>query len=146
MKQQGTGISAETEKLPSTLFKGTINLLLRLTNKTEERELPEIYHRWANSNKNEFRTVLQEVFDQNALLLGLPEPVATPDLALTISSLKFASADEDDLEQGLQPFAVAYHSQKTLAEQAALNSLHDLLYLGTPQLADLWAMKAANKL
>ena len=146
LKQQGAGISAETEKLPSTLFKGTINLLLRLTNKTEERELPEIYHRWANSNKNEFRTVLQEVFDQNALLLGLPEPVATPDLALTISSLKFASADEDDLEQGLQPFAVAYHSQKTLAEQAALNSLHDLLYLGTPQLADLWAMKAANKL
>ena len=146
LKQQGAGISAETEKLPSTLFKGTINLLLRLTNKTEEKDLPEIYHRWANSNKREFRTVLQEVFDQNAMLLGLPEPVATPDLALTISSLKFASADEDDLEQGLQPFAVAYHSQKTLAEQAALNSLHDLLYMGTPQLTDLWAMKAANKL
>ena len=146
LKQQGAGISGETEKSPSTLFKGTINLLLRLTNKTEEKELPEIYHRWANSNKKEFRTVLQEVFDQNALLLGLPEPIATPDLALTISSLKFASADEDDLEQGLQPFAVAYHSQKTLAEQAALNSLHDLLYMGTPQLTDLWAMKAANKL
>ena len=146
LKQQGAGISAETEKLPSTLFKGTINLLLRLTNKAEEKDLPEIYHRWANSNKREFRTVLQEVFDQNAMLLGLPEPVATPDLALTISSLKFASADEDDLEQGLQPFAVAYHSQKTLAEQAALNSLHDLLYMGTPQLTDLWAMKAANKL
>ena len=146
LKQQGAGISAETEKLPSTLFKGTINLLLRLTNKADEKDLPEIYHRWANSNKKEFRTVLQEVFDQNAILLGLPEPVATPDLALTIASLKFASADEDDLEQGLQPFAVAYHSQKTLAEQAALNGLHDLLYLGTPQLTDLWAMKAANKL
>ena len=66
--------------------------------------MPKIYHRWANSNKKEFRTVLQEVFDQNALLLGLPEPVATPDLALTISSLKFTSADKDDLEQGLQPF------------------------------------------
>ena len=27
-----------------------------------------------------------------------------------------------------------------------MNSLHGLPYLGTPQLADLWAMKAANKL
>ena len=146
LRQQGAGISGETTKLPSSHFKGTINLLLRLTSKNDESDLPEIYHRWANSNKKEFRAVLQEVFDQNAVLLGLPEPVATADLALTISTLRFASADEDDLEQGLQPFAVAYHSQKTLAEQAALNSLHDLLYMGTPQLTDLWAMKAANKL
>ena len=146
LRQQGAGISGETTKMPSSHFKGTINLLLRLTSKSDESDLPEIYHRWANSNKKEFRAVLQEVFDQNAILLGLPEPVATADLALTISTLKFASADEDDLEQGLQPFAVAYHSQKTLAEQAALNSLHDLLYMGTPQLTDLWAMKAANKL
>ena len=29
---------------------------------------------------------------------------------------------------------------------SALNSLHDLLYLGMPQLTDLWVMKAANKL
>ena len=120
LRQQGAGISGETTKMPSSHFKGTINLLLRLTSKSDESDLPEIYHRWANSNKKEFRAVLQEVFDQNAILLGLPEPVATADLALTISTLKFASADEDDLEQGLQPFAVAYHSQKTLAEQAAL--------------------------
>ena len=146
LKQQGPGINEDAEKPPSAHFKGTINLLLRLTNRTEEKELPEIYHRWANSNKKEFRAVLQEVFDQNAVRLGLPEPVATADLAMTISTLRFASADEDDLEQGLQPFAVSYHSQKTLAEQSALNSLHDLLYLGTPQLTDLWAMKAANKL
>ncbi len=146
LRQQGAGINGEEEKLPSVHFKGTINLLLRLTNKREESELPEIYHRWANSNKKEFRAVLQEVFDHTAVELGLPEPIATGDLAQTISTLKFASIDEDDLEQGLQPFAVSYHSQKTLADQAALNSLHDLLHLGTPQLTDLWAMKAASKL
>ena len=116
LKQQGAGINEDTDKPPSAHFKGTINLLLRLTNRTEEKDLPEIYHPWANSNKKECRTILQEVFNQNAVRLGLPEPVATADLAMAISTLRFASADEDDLEQGLQPFAMTYHSQKTMTE------------------------------
>ena len=101
LKQQGVGINEDTDKPTSARFKGTTNLLLRLTNRSEEKDLPEIYHRWANSNKKEFRAVLQEVFDQNGVQLGL---------------LEFASADEDDLEQGLQPFAMTYHSQKTMTE------------------------------
>ena len=35
LRQQGAGISGEEEKPPSSLFKGTISLLLRLTNKVE---------------------------------------------------------------------------------------------------------------
>ena len=148
LRQQGTGATESAVKLPSAYFKGTINLLLRLTSCQSEAELPEIYHRWANATKREVRPILQEVFDDVAANLSLPEPVATADLALAISTLRFASADEDDLEQGLQPFTVAYHSQKTLAAQAALNGIHDMLHMGnaTPQLADLWAMKTANKL
>ena len=117
-----------------------------MTKNKKECDLPEIYHCWANSNRKEFRAVLQEFCDKNVSELGLLEPIAMANLALRISTLKFASVDEDDLEQGLQPFAVAYRSQKMLAEQAALNSLHALLYLGAPQLTNLWAMKTANKL
>ena len=89
------------------------------------------------------------MFDDVVVSLLLLKPVAMADLALAISTLSFALPDEDNLEQGLQPFTVAYHSQKRLAAQAALlNGIHDMLHMGnaTPQLADLcWAMKTANK-
>ena len=135
-----------SRKLPSEQWKGTIDLLLKLTQVRTETDLPELWHKWVNSNKKEFRAILQESFKATALSLGLPEPVATADFSTTVANLQFSSPFEDNLELGLQPFLVAYHSQKTMSEQASLNSVHDLLASGTPQLSDLWAIKAASKI
>ena len=44
LRQQGTGVTEGSAKLPSTYFKGTINLLLRLTSCQSESDLPKIYH------------------------------------------------------------------------------------------------------
>ena len=42
LRQQGAGVNGKEEKPPSSLFKGTISLLLRLTNKVEESEPPQM--------------------------------------------------------------------------------------------------------
>jgi hypothetical protein len=138
--QQAAPASSTTKtKLPSDMWKGTIDILLRLTQKDREVDLPEIWHVWANCKKEERSAVLQEQFCKMARELKLPVPVATPELVATIFNLKFAAAYEDKLEHGLQPFMVAYLSQKNVSD-------HRLMTEGMPTLLDLVDLKAASKI
>jgi hypothetical protein len=59
--------------------------------------------------------------------------------------LKFAAAYEDKLEHGLQPFMVAYLSQKNVSEQQDAIEMHRLMTEGTPTLLDLIDLKTAAK-
>jgi hypothetical protein len=128
------------------MWKGTIDILLRLTQKEREVDLPEIWHVWANCKKEERVAVLQEQFRKMARELKLPVPVATPELVATIFNLKFAAAYEDKLEHGLQPFLVTYLSQKNVSEQQDTIEMHRLMTEGTPTLLDLVDLKAAAKI
>ncbi len=128
------------------MWKGTIDILLRLTQKDREVDLPEIWHVWANCKKEECVAVLQEQFRKMARELKLPVPVATPKLVATIFNLKFAAAYEDKLEHGLQPFMVTYLLQKNVSEQQDTIEMHQLMTEGTPTLLDLVHLKAAAKI
>jgi hypothetical protein len=52
-----------------------------------------------------------------ARVLKLPELVAAVELTSTLESPSCAAPFEDKLELGIQPFAVTYLSQKSVAEQ-----------------------------
>jgi hypothetical protein len=80
-----------------------------------------------------------------AQVLKLPEPVATVELTSTLYSLSFAAPFEDKLELGIQPFAVTYLSQKSVAEQKEIIDLHELLKEGAPSLMDILDLKAASR-
>jgi hypothetical protein len=77
--------------------------------------------------------------------LRLPEPVATVELTTILYTLAFAAPFEDRLEYGVQPFAVAYLSQKSVSEQKELIDMHELLKEGLPTLTDILDLKAASK-
>jgi hypothetical protein len=144
---QGTITSARRIKKPSERWEGTIDLLMRLTGVATESDLPPIWDAWANCNKKEARTVLQEHLRDNARILGLPEPVATGELTTMLTTLAFNSMHEDDLETGLQPFIVSYKDQQTIAKQQRVNKDYDMVQQGAaPQLQDLYALKEASKI
>jgi hypothetical protein len=105
-------------------------LLLRLTVVATESDLPPIWDAWAICNKKESRIVLQEHLRDNARVLGLPEPIATEELTMMLSSLAFNSMHEDDLESGLQPFIVSYKDQQTIAKQQRVNKDYDMVQHG----------------
>jgi hypothetical protein len=96
--------------------------------------------------KGERRAVLQEKFCDMARVLKLPEPVATVELTATLYSLAFAAPFEDKLEMGIQPFAVTYLSQKSVAEQKEIINLHKLLKKGAPSLTNILDLKAASRI
>lgn len=113
--QSSTGLTLDHDKLPSKIWRGTINLLLWLTQKSNKEALPSIWHSWANckKEKEECRAVLQDHFCKMAWDLKLPKPVATVDLTNLLYTLAFMMAPlEDKLQYGVQPFAVTYLSQK----------------------------------
>jgi hypothetical protein len=129
-----------SEKNPSEVWKGKIDVLLRLTQRVAEDDLPQLWHAWANCRKEERRAVLQEQFRRMSRDLSLPEPVATVELTSMLYTLSFGASFEDKLEHGVQPFAVTYLSQKSVAEQRELIDMHELLREGSP------SVKAASKI
>jgi hypothetical protein len=147
---QGTippSVAPKRVKKPSEHWEGTIDLLLRLAGVDAEADLPPVWGAWANCNKKEARMVLQEHLRTNASALNLPEPVASGDLTTMRMTMSFKAMYEDDLEAGLQPFAVSYKDQQTIAHQQQVNQTYDLVQQGAaPQLQDLYALKEASKI
>jgi hypothetical protein len=59
---QANATTEDSDKNPSKVWKGTINVLLHLTQRAAEEDLPQLWHAWANCKKEERRAVLQEQF------------------------------------------------------------------------------------
>jgi hypothetical protein len=95
--QGSTGQMPNCDKLPSEIWR--------------------IWHAWANCKKEEHYAVLQDHFRKMAQDLKLPEPVATFKLTNLLYTLFISTPFKDKLEYGVQLFAVAYLSQKSVAEQ-----------------------------
>jgi hypothetical protein len=139
-------LTSDSDKNPSEVWKGTIDVLLCLTQQAAEDNLPQLWHAWANCRKEERRAVLQEQFWRMSCGLSLPEPVATVELTSMLYTLSFGAPFEDKLEHGVQPFAVTYLSQKSVAEQRELIDMHKLLREGSPSVTDILDLKAASKI
>jgi hypothetical protein len=110
-----------------------------------EESLPSIWHAWENCKKDKQRVILQDQFHKMGCELCLPKPVATVELTAILYTLAFAVPFEDWLEYGVQPFAVAYLSQKLVSEQRKLINMHELLKIEFPTLANILDLKAASK-
>jgi hypothetical protein len=149
LQQQPRGapaLTSDAEKNPSQVWKGTINVLLRLTQRAAEDDLPQLWHAWANCRKEERRAVLQERFRRMSRDLRLPEPVATVELTTMLYTLSFRAPYKDKLEHGVQPFAVTYLSQKSVAEQRKLIDMHEILREGSPSVMDIVDLKAVSRI
>jgi hypothetical protein len=96
--QGSMGQMHDQDKLPSEVWRDTINLLLRLTQKSNKEALPSIWHSWANCKKDKQCAVLQDHFRKMARDLKLTEHVATVELTNLLCTLAFAAPFEDKLE------------------------------------------------
>jgi hypothetical protein len=70
--------------------------------------------------------------------------VATVELTSTLYSLSFAAPFENKLKMGIQPFAIMYLSQKSVAKQKEIIHLHELLKEGAPSLTNILDLKAVS--
>jgi hypothetical protein len=134
------------DKLPSEYWKGTVDVLLGLTQTSDEGDLTPLWKNFANCEKREQRMVLQTALTRMSRALRLPSPVATVELTNMLVRLEFASTCVDHLDQGIQPFVVTYLDQKTVGEQKELIETHEQMVDGAPTLSDLLNLKAAAKL
>jgi hypothetical protein len=78
--------------------------------------------------------------------LSLPEPVVMVELMTMLYSLSFGAPFEDKLGHGVQPFAVTYLSQKSVAEHRELIDMHKILCEGSPSVTDILDLKAASRI
>jgi hypothetical protein len=150
LQQQPWGAPAVTndaEKKPSQVWKkGTIDILLQLSQRAAEDNLPQLWHAWANCKKEERRAILQERFRCMSTDLSLPEPVATVELTTMLYSLPFGGPFEEKLEHSVQPFAVMYLSQKFVAKQRELIDMHEILREVSPYVTDVLDLKAPSRI
>jgi hypothetical protein len=111
-----------------------------------ENDLPPVWAELANCEKRERITILQTAFRRFARRENLSTPQATAELTNIVINLQFLSPDDEKLDLGLQPFAVAYIDQRTVAEQQILNDAHNRIYESTPTYKDLVDLRKAGKL
>jgi len=74
-----------------------------------EAELPELFRKLVKANKKEERALIQNLLRTRVThpnSYGDEPPIVTPSLAKMIIEFDFAPEDQDDLSQGLQPFAI----------------------------------------
>ena len=132
--------SAST-KTPESLFGAGVGLhkLLRWAQVPSTAALPPLYTELANAKKGERRRVLEESISSSLEMLGYDHDVpVTPKLANKILELTWGTRMDDNIEQGVNIFAVGWQTPQAIAEIRSRNTYADALYLGTasPSLAD----------
>jgi hypothetical protein len=135
-------------RLPSEHWKGTIDILLGLTQKSDKAFLAPLWHKYASCSKREQRTILQTALNVMGQQLRLPVPVATVELTNSLIRLEFASTFVNHhLDQGIQPFIVTYNDQRMVGDQKTLIETHEhMVSNGAPTLTDLVNLRASSKL
>ena len=127
--------AANQPKLPSEAFPMTVPMWLLACGVTNERQLPPLYHHWAQATKGERRAVFVRLLDQRASEAGAATtiaPVVSKELLETVLFGKFAPAvyDADDLRVGLHPFTCGFvvDTRGGIVESRAAS--YDLLLAG----------------
>jgi hypothetical protein len=82
-------------------WRGTIDILMGYA------QVPPVWAELANCEKRERITILQTAFWRFSRRENLSTPRATAELTNIVINLQFLSPDDEKLDLGLQPFAVA---------------------------------------
>jgi hypothetical protein len=101
---------ANEPKLPSSKFTVTLPVLIGYLESVDERNLPVLWHQWANCSKRQEFHVLKEVLDSfahNPEAFSSTLPIISSKLVQDILSFVFVGDSADDIKTGLQPFVIA---------------------------------------
>ena len=145
--REANAAAQEQPALPSAKYKNTIGILLEYLQIQDERNLPQLWHQWANSDKKQEHTILKELLDACARLptsFSTQTPVITPKLLQDLRSFTFFADTQDDIKTGLQPFIIADGSEEHRRANLELARQYGLLqdsYTGIT-LSDLQALEA----
>jgi hypothetical protein len=134
-------------KLPSAKFHNTLPILLDYLQIMDERNLPTLWHQWANSNKRQELTVLQDLLDTYARgneAFSYVAPVVSPKIVQDLLSFTFTGTSPEDLKTGIHPFVIADGSEEHRRSNLELARTYGMLTSGEQSImyADLQALEA----
>jgi hypothetical protein len=138
---------ATTPKLPSDKFSITLPILQDYLEIEDERNLPKLWHMWANSTKRQEYNVLNEslqAYARGPEAFSNGTPVISAKLVQELLNFSFVSETMDDVKSGLQPFIVADGSAEQRQANLEVSRLYGLLNSGEQSmlLADLELLKS----
>jgi hypothetical protein len=134
-------------KLPSDRFTVTLHILQSYLQIEDERHLPLLWHRLANSTKKQDFHVLSDLLQ--AYARG-PEkfttcaPIATAKLMQDLINFVFVSESTNDIKSGLQPFVIANATAEHRQANMEIARMYGMLTAGDTslQLTDLEALQS----
>ncbi len=137
---------AAAPKLPSEKFTITLVILQEYLETPDERNLPELWHQWANCSKRQELMVLTELLasyargpDSYTVLTPVPSAKVVQDLL----SFSFVGDSPDDTKTGIQPFVIAKGAAEHRQANLEVARLYGLLTSGDQSilLSDLEQLK-----
>jgi hypothetical protein len=134
-------------KLPSEKYTATIGILQEYLLQPDERELPALWHQWANCNKKQEFNVLTEqlqAYSRSNDSFSPCPPVASAKLLQDLQNFVFVGESADDIKTGLQPFIITEGSAEHHQANIDLAHTYGMLHAGDHNLllSDLEALKA----
>ena len=138
---------ATEPKLPSDKFTVTLPVLMEYAEIADERDLPLLWHQWANCTKRQEFNVLKDVMDTYARSPGAfspTVPIASPKIVQDLLSFTFVGDSADDIKTGLHPFIITDGSTEHRQTNLELSRLYGFLNSSETgvMLADLETLRA----
>jgi hypothetical protein len=133
--------------LPSAKFTVTLPVLLEYLQLTDERELPILWHKWANCKKKQELQVLRETleaFARSPQAYSPSVPTVTAKLVQDLLNFSFLGDSADDIKLGLHPFIITDGNAESRHANREVARLYGYLHAGdaSVSLADLEALQA----
>ena len=145
-REQRAAQAAEP-KLPSDRFTITLPILQEYLEVADERNLPQLWHQWANCTKKQEFNVLNELlqaYSRGPEAFSNCAPIISAKLVQDLLNFSFVSDALDDIKSGIQPFLIADGSAEHRQANLELSRIYGLLNSGEQSimLADLELLKA----
>lgn len=145
-REQKTAADLEP-KLPSDKFSVTLPVLLEFLQLADERELPPLWHKWANGKKREEFQILREAleaFARSPSALSPAVPVVSAKLVQDLLNFNFIGDSTEDIKTGFHPFIIADGNAEQRLANLEVARLYGYLQTGdmAVSLKDLEALQA----
>jgi len=137
---------ATEPKLPSAKFTIMIGILLGYLEIPDERNLPALWHHWANCSKRQELMVLMDMltsYSRGQEAFTNSTPVPTSKLVQDLLTFTFLGDSPEDIKTGLQPFIIAEGAAEHRQANLEVARMYGLLNSGeqTILLSDLEQLK-----
>jgi len=133
--------------LPSAKFTVTLPVLLEYLQVSDERNLPLLWHKWANCKKKQEFQVLRETleaFARSPHAYSPSVPTITARLVQDLLNFSFVGDSADDIKLGLHPFIITDGNAESRHTNREIARLYGYLQTGDAaiSLADLETLQA----